>query len=100
MGLVGGGLANAVNRVPLALAEAQMGRRNAIKATVAAVVGSIAVLYITQGAFSDPLGSSDAQFVGGLLVSVAATGTGVVQSVYAERHFSRAVWLYNRELAH
>lgn len=99
MGLVGGGLVNAVNRVPLALDEAQKGRRNTIKAVVAGVISTAAVYYAVQGTINvDPLDWNDGRVFGSLLVGTASAMTTLVQSVYAERHFSRAVWLYNREI--
>lgn len=36
----------------------------------------------------------------GLIAGSVGVVAGVVQATYAERHFSRAVWLYNRELPH
>jgi hypothetical protein len=99
MGLIGGGLVNAVDRVPAALAEAQSGRRNSIKAQIFGVVGVFAVAYSLQSAYgTDPLEWNDGAVFGALAVGSAATVTGLVQAMYAERHFSRAVWLYNREL--
>jgi hypothetical protein len=98
MGPLGGGLIDAVQPVPAALAEAHAGRRNALKATIATVVASVAAVYAVQGASGDPLLWNDAQVFGGLAVSLAAAGTTLVQMTYAERHFSRAVWLYNREI--
>lgn len=99
MGVTGGGLVNAVNRVPLALDEAQKGRRNTIKAVIAGAIGTFAVYYSFQGTRGiDPLAWDDSRVFGGLIVGSAAAMTGLVQSVYAERHFSRAVWLYNREI--
>jgi hypothetical protein len=35
---------------------------------------------------------------GALTLGLAGTITAGVQAMYAERHYSRAVWLYNREL--
>jgi hypothetical protein len=99
MGLVGGGLVNAVNRVPLALDEAQKGRRNTIKAVIAGAIGTLAVYYSFQSTRGiDPLEWDDSKVFGSLIVGSAAAMTGLVQSVYAERHFSRAVWMYNREI--
>jgi len=99
MGALGGGLVNAVDRVPTAAMEAQLGRRNSIKAAVLGVAGVLAVLYSVQRTNGvDPLEWNNGQVFGALMVGTAATFAGVVQSVYAERHFSRAVWLYNREL--
>jgi hypothetical protein len=99
MGLVGGGLVNAVNRVPLALDEAQRGRRNTVKAVIAGAIGTLALYYSIQGTRGiDPLQWDDSRVFGCLIVGSAAAMTGLVQTVYAERHFSRAVWLYNREI--
>ena len=99
MGLFGGGLADAVDRVPLALEEAQQGRRNMIKGLVTGVIGSFAILYSIQSTRGiDPLEWDNGRVFGSLIFGSAATIAGVVQTVYAERHFSRAVWLYNREL--
>ncbi len=99
MGLVGGGLVNAVNRVPMALNEAQQGRRNALRAVVAGAIGTLALYYSIQGTRGiDPLDWDDSRVFGGLILGSAASVTGLVQTVYAERHFSRAVWLYNREI--
>ncbi len=99
MGLLGGGLVLAVDRVPGALAEAQKGRRNAIIAAIAGVVGGIAMTLALQNAFRDDiLAASDGQLYGSLLVGVGATAVYGVNSVRADRHFSRAVWLYNAEL--
>ncbi len=100
MGIAGGGLVNAVDRVPLALAEAQSGRRNAIKAQVFGVVGALALAYSLQRVNgTDPLAWNSGEVFGSLAVGSAAAIGGFVQSMYAERHFSRAVWLYNRELS-
>ena len=99
MGVIGGGLVNAVDRVPLAREEAQKGRRNMIKAAVLGAIGSFAILYSVQGTRGiDPLEWSNGRVFGSLIVGSAATITGAMQAVYAERHFSRAVWLYNREI--
>lgn len=98
MGFVGGGLVRAVDAVPRALDEASRGRRNAIKATVVGVIAGLALAYSLEGARGDPLLWNDAQVFGGILAAGAATVVTVQQSIYAERHFSRAIWLYNREL--
>jgi hypothetical protein len=99
MGLLGGGLVLAVERVPGALVEAQQGRRNAIIAAIAGVVGGLAISLALQNALRDDiLAASDGQFYGSILVGVGATAVFGVNSVRADRHFSRAVWLYNGEL--
>ena len=98
-GLVGGGLIDAVGRVPGAVAEAQSGRRSAIKAGILGLLGSLAIAYSVQGTRGiDPLEWNDAQVFGGLIAGSVGVVAGLVQATYAERHFSRAVWLYNREL--
>ena len=99
MGLVGGGLMFAVERVPGALAEAQLGRRDAIVAAVAGVIGALAIGLSVQAASRDDiLSASDSQLYGGLLVGTAAVLTFGIKATRADQHFSRAVWLYNREL--
>ncbi len=98
-GLAGGGLVSAVGQVPGALEEAQSGRRNAIKSAILGLLGSLAIVYSVQGTQGiDPLEWNDAQVFGGLIAGSVGVVAGVVQATYAERHFSRAVWLYNREL--
>lgn len=99
-GVLGGGLIFAVERVPAALAEAQHGRRDAIVAAVAGVIGTLALSASLQAATSaDILTASDTQLWGGLLVGAAGLGVLSVKAASADNHFSRAVWLYNRELA-
>ena len=98
MGVLGNGLVIAVQGVPLAVQEAGQGRRNAIKAAISGLIGSLVVTYALQGARGDPLEWNDAQVFGGLVVGAAALVVAGQQSIYAERHFSRAVWLYNREV--
>lgn len=98
MGIVGGGLVLAVDAVPLAVEEATMGRRNAIRAAVAGLIGGLALTYSLQGTRGDPLGWNNGQVFGGLLLGGVAIVAAGQQSIHAERHFSRAVWHYNREL--
>ena len=98
MGLVGGGLMTAVDAVPLARDEVMMGRRNAIRSAIVGVIGALALAYSLQGTRGDALEWNDGQVFGGLIVGGVATVAAVQQSIYADRHYSRAVWLYNREL--
>ncbi len=99
MGVLGGGLADAVGRVPAAGQEVQQGRGNALKAVLAGLVSSIAVVVaVNQFDGGNSLDSNDGMAFGALGVGLAAGVTAGVQGLYAERHFSRAVWLYNREL--
>ncbi len=100
MGVLGGGLVFAVAPVPGALEEAQHGRRDAIVAAVAGVIGGLALSASLQASTSaDILAASDTQLWGGLIVGAAGLGIWGVKAVNADNHFSRAVWLYNRELA-
>lgn len=98
MGVLGNGLVIAVQGVPLAVQEAGQGRRNAIKAAISGLIGGLLVAYSLEGARGDPLAWNDAQVFGGLIVGGAAIVVAGQQSIYADRHFSRAVWLYNREV--
>jgi hypothetical protein len=95
---IGGGLVNAVAAVPQAAEEAQRGRGNSIKAFAAGVIGALAVTWSVSGTGSDALEWNNGKVFGGLALGLAATLTAGQQAVYAERHFSRAVWLYNREI--
>lgn len=89
----------AVERVPGALTEARIGRRDAMIATVAGVIGAFAIgLAVDALRRDDILSASDSQLYGGLLVGTAAVVAAGVKSARADQHFSRAVWLYNREL--
>jgi hypothetical protein len=100
-GIHAGGLISVVDRVPAALTEAQLGRRNAVVSTIAGFIGAIGIgiaLNGTTNANIDKVG--DGQFFGALAVGATGAIVAVVQRVFAERHFSRSVWLYNRELTH
>lgn len=98
MGVFGHGLVAAVDAVPVAVQEAAQGRRNAIKSAIAGLIGSLALTYSLQGARGDPLEWNDAQVFGGLALAGVTIVVAGQQSIYADRHFSRAVWLYNREI--
>lgn len=99
VGPLGGGLIRSVGFVRGALTEAESGRRNAVKAAVLGVIGSIALTSaLTSSLASSAEGDVAGSAWGGLVVAVPALITAGVQSVYADRHFSRAVWLYNRDL--
>jgi hypothetical protein len=99
LGPLGGGLVSVVDRVPAAAAEARSGRRNAIKSTVAGVLGSIAVIVAVRSYGDRDLVIRDEGIAfGALALGLAGSITAGVQGMYAERHYSRAVWLYNREL--
>ena len=98
-GFQAGGLVRAVDRVPAALAEAQLGRRNAIVSNVFAALAGIALVVALDGVTypnSDKRGNGQA--FGALLTGGAIALVGGVQRVYAERHYSRAIWLYNAAL--
>ena len=99
MGILGGGLIIAVDRVPSALTEAQLGHRNALVSTIAVIAASLAVtvaLNSLNGSSIDHIGGG--QFYGAFAAGTVGAITSGVQRVYAERHFSRSVWLYNNEL--
>ncbi|MDZ7629900.1 MAG: hypothetical protein U5K74_00735 [Gemmatimonadaceae bacterium] len=99
MGAIGGGLVTQVARVPGAADEARAGRGNALKAAIGGVIGTIAsVVALNQFDRGNSGSSNDGVAFGALGVGVVASITAGVQAQYAERHFSRAVWLYNREL--
>jgi hypothetical protein len=99
LGPLGGGLVSVVDRVPAAAAEARSGRGNAIKSAVAGVLGSIAVIVAVRSYGDRDLVIRDEGIAfGALTLGLAGTITAGVQAMYAERHYSRAVWLYNREL--
>ena len=98
-GLVGDGLIGIVNGVPAALSEAKLGRRNSVKSTIAGVVaglGLVAALNATVGANIDKV--SDGRFFAACAVGAVAGVTATTQFVFAQRHFSRSIWLYTREL--
>lgn len=100
-GLLGDGLISVVNGVPAALAEAQRGRRNSIMSNIAGVVsgiGLVAALNASVGANIDKV--SDGHFFAACAVGAVAGVTATTQFVFAQRHFSRSIWLYNRELKH
>ncbi len=99
LGALGGGLVSVVDRVPAAASEARMGRRNAIKSAVAGALGSIGVLVaLRRYGDRDLVLGNEGAAVGVLTLGLAGAITAGVQGMYAERHYSRAVWLYNREL--
>jgi hypothetical protein len=99
LGPLGGGLVSVVDRVPAAASEARMGRRNAIKSAVAGVLGSIALIVAVRNYDDRDRAIRNAGIAfGSLTLGLAGTITAGVQGMYAERHYSRAVWLYNREL--
>ncbi len=98
-GMLGGGLIGAVDPVPAALAEARQGRRKNIVAAVAGIVAAAGIIVSLNSATSTGFdGTNDGQLFGALAVGAVGTVVAVVQQVGAERHYSRAVWLYNREL--
>jgi hypothetical protein len=98
-GFGGGGLVRAVNAVPSALKEAQAGRGLRIKGSVITVISALASGILTVAALREA--NSDA-LTRNLWI---ATGVSTVATFYggalvsrSEEHFSRAVWLYNKEL--
>ena len=100
MGILGGGLINVVDRVPSALTEAKLGRRNAIVSTIAGIAASLAITVALNGLNGSSINTvGDGQVFGAIALGTAGAITAGVQRVYAERHFSRAIWLYNREAA-
>ena len=100
MGILGGGLINVVDRVPSALKEAKLGRRNAIVSTIAGIAASLAITVALNGLNGSSINTvGDGQVFGAIALGTAGAITAGVQRVYAERHFSRAIWLYNREAA-
>jgi hypothetical protein len=99
LGPLGGGLVSVVDRVPAAAAEARSGRRNAIKSVVAGTLGSIGVIVaVRRYGERDLFIRNEGLNFGVLTLGLAGAITAGVQGMYAERHYSRAVWLYNREL--
>jgi hypothetical protein len=99
-GFVGEQLVVAVDGVPAARQEALMGRRNNIKSTIAGLVGGLAFAFaLNQVTSGDILEWNEGQVIGGLLVGTAGAVVSGAQAIYADRHYSKAVWLYNRELA-
>ena len=100
VGMLGGGLVRNVGYVPGALMEAEAGRRNAVKAAIAGVIASIALTTAFTSPYASTFENNGAgRAWGGLLVGGAAIIVGGVQTIHADRHFSRSVWLFNRELA-
>jgi len=100
MGLTGDGLVSAVERVPQALAEAQKGSTSTIVSLVGLVITSVAFAYVFQSAFDvNGENTNNAGAFTAFAVGTAAGVTSAVQRKNAERHFARAVWLYNRELS-
>jgi hypothetical protein len=101
MGAFGGQLAKMVLRVPAAQLEARAGRANAIKSFAASMVSTAGVLALVYGGKGiRAIGSAGSESRLWTAVGVSAVGGTVaaVQNVYAARHYSRAVWLYNREI--
>lgn len=99
-GLLGGGLIEVVDPVPAALAEARQGRRKNLVAAIAGIVAAAGIVISLNSAISTGFDSNnDGQLFGALAVGAVGTVVGVTQQVGAERHYSRAVWLYNRELS-
>ena len=96
VGLFGGGLADVVEGVPLALDHAEAAQRSTIGAAVTAL-GSVLVLSVVTSRLYDdvPSGSDTALLAGGLGLSIAS---GVL-TLQAARRQSRAVWEYNRAVA-
>jgi hypothetical protein len=98
-GALGGGLVSVVERVPAALTEARMGRSNTIKSSIAGALGSIVVIAaLRRYGERDLFIRNEGLSLGVLALGVTGAVTAGVQRIYAERHYSRAVWLYNREL--
>lgn len=99
LGVLGGGLMRNVGFVPGALMEAESGRRNAVKAAIAGVIGTIALTSALTSPYATTFdGGGAGRAWGGLLIGAAAAVTAGVQATYADQHFSRSVWLFNREL--
>jgi hypothetical protein len=98
MGSFGGQLAKVVLRVPAAEREARAGRANAIRSYAASTLSAVAALTLAFG--GSRLGGAGSESRIWTAVGVSALGGTVasVQNVYAGRHYSRAVWLYNREI--
>jgi hypothetical protein len=99
-GFAGGALARAVSTVPAAEAEARIGRRRYITGGIAAVVGALAstalALLATRGANSAGL-TRNLWIGSGAMGGVAFYGS--TQLARGDESFSRAVWMYNRELS-
>ena len=100
VGLLGGGLVRNVGFVPGALMEAEAGRRNAVVAAIAGVIASVALTAALTSPYAYAFENDGAGRVwSGLIVGDAAAVVGGVQTIRADRHFSRSVWLFNREVA-
>ncbi len=98
-GFHAGGLIRAVDRVPAALAEAQLGRSNAIVSSVFATLAGLGLAVALNGVTlpnTDKVGNGQA--FGALVLGAAGGIVSGVERVYAERHYSRSIWLYNAAL--
>jgi hypothetical protein len=97
VGIFNGQIATSVARVPAALAEARAGRSSSIKSFAASLVTTAATLAIIYGGNRD-VGIHSSRAWTALGVGAVGSTIAGVTNLSAQRHFSRAVWLYNREI--
>lgn len=98
-GFAGSSLRRAVSVVPAALAEAEIGHRRYVKGGIFSVVGGVASTALTLFALRDSYSpnTTRALWIG----SAAMAGVGVyggTQIARGAESYSRAIWLYNKEI--
>jgi hypothetical protein len=98
-GFAGGALRRAVQAVPAALAEAELGHRRYVRGGVYSIVGTLAstglAVLATRQANSDTRSRN-------LWIGAAVMGGvslyGGTQIARGDENYSRAIWLYNKEI--
>ena len=98
-GFAGGSLRRAVSAVPAALAEAEIGHRRYVRGGIFTVVGTLAsvglALLATRDANSRDLNRN--LWIGAGTMGLV-TASGAIEIARGDEHYSRAIWLYNKEI--
>jgi len=98
-GFAGGSLRRAVSAVPAALAEAEVGHRRYVRGGIYSLVGTVASTALAVLAVRDANNPNATRNL--WLGSAAMVGVGVyggTQIARGAESYSRAIWLYNKEI--
>jgi hypothetical protein len=99
VGFMGTGIVDAVRDNPVALTEAQLGHRHQRRGRLIGLVTTGAALaWVIAAGQSDRDATRLASVYGGVSLSVIGGVVSGAQLAKADQRFSRAVWLYNRDL--
>lgn len=98
-GFAGGGVVRAVQSVPAAFAAADSGHRMFKAGAITSIIGGLAsAVMFSAAARNDISGSSRNTFIAGGFAGGLVSVFGGIQLTRGNERFSRAIWLFNREI--